>query len=220
MAHVTLASEADRMDRHYRFQRLVYDRTRTHYLIGRKHLIKDMNPSPGECVLEIGCGTAWNLTQALRHNPKAHFFGVDISKAMLETATASLKRQRIDHQIILRQGDATSFDAETLFGRATFDHVFFSYALSMIPNWKTALAHGTHMIAPGGRMSIVDFGQCDRLPAVVKRALFRFLDHYSVTPRADLKSTIEEIADANGYDVHTTPLHRGYTAYYVIHRPR
>ncbi len=54
-------SDAERMDRHYRYQRFIYDLTRTHYLIGRKHLIADLNPAPGQTVLEIGCGTAWNL---------------------------------------------------------------------------------------------------------------------------------------------------------------
>ncbi len=48
----------ERMDRHYRYQRFIYDLTRTHYLIGRKHLIGDLASGPGETVLEIGCGTA------------------------------------------------------------------------------------------------------------------------------------------------------------------
>ena len=55
---LTLLSDAERMDHHYRFQRYVYDATRTYYLIGRQHLIRELKPQPGQCVLEIGCGTA------------------------------------------------------------------------------------------------------------------------------------------------------------------
>lgn len=54
----THLSDAERMDRHYRYQRFIYDLTRTHYLIGRKHLIAHLSPPPGGTVLEIGCGTA------------------------------------------------------------------------------------------------------------------------------------------------------------------
>ena len=44
-----LASDAERMDRIYRFQRHIYDRTRTHYLLGRKHLIAGSPPSAAAC---------------------------------------------------------------------------------------------------------------------------------------------------------------------------
>ncbi len=60
------ASDAERMDRHYRFQRYIYDATRTHYLLGRRHLIRQLAPPPRGTVLEIGCGTAWNLVRAAK----------------------------------------------------------------------------------------------------------------------------------------------------------
>lgn len=219
MADASFASDAERMDRHYRLQRHVYDLTREHYLLGRKHLIAELRPQPDESVLEIGCGTAWNLAQLARSYPRAQLCGVDISAAMLETARTSLARKGLAHRITLRQGDATSFDSGALFGRANHDRVIISYALSMIPCWREALDHAAGMLAPGGSLHIVDFGQCEQLPGAFKRGLFAFLGHYSVTPRPELAACCREAAERHGLAHHFEPLYRGYSHYAVLTRP-
>ena len=43
-----------------------------------------------------------------------------------------------------------------------------SYALSMIPPWREALAHALDVVAPGGALHIVDFGDCAGLPGAVQ----------------------------------------------------
>ncbi len=209
-------SDAERMDRHYRYQRFIYDLTRTHYLIGRKHLIADLNPAPGQTVLEIGCGTAWNLIKTARRYPEARVFGVDVSNAMLDTAGASIKRAGLSQRITVAQADATAFSAGNVLGIPAFDRVFFSYALSMIPAWEQALATGAAHVAPGGSLHIVDFGQCERLPSTFKAALFAFLDHYTVTPRTDLQPACRHIAQSRGLHLSFERLHRGYTDYAVL----
>lgn len=213
-------SDAERMDRHYRYQRYIYDATRTHYLIGRRHLIADLKPAAGETVLEIGCGTAWNLIRTAERYPQARIYGVDVSNAMLDTARASIRRKGLAGRITVAQADATTFNAIDVLDRGQFDRVFFSYALSMIPAWRQALAIGADHIAPGGRLHIVDFGQCERLPATFKRGLFKFLDHYTVSPRATLEEDVRRVASERGLEVSFTPLHRGYTDYAVLSRPR
>ncbi len=212
-------SDAERMDRHYRFQRYIYDGTRTHYLIGRQHLIRNLKPVGGQSVLEIGCGTAWNLARIARAYPRARIHGVDVSNAMLDTARASLARQGLANRVTLAQGDATAFDAQEALGVAHFDRVFFSYALSMIPRWRDALDHAAGMIAPGGELHIVDFGQCEHLPLVFKHALFAFLRHYTVSPRADLDACLAAVAARHGLGAKLSRLHRGYTDYAVLSRP-
>lgn len=219
MSEATLGTDAGRMDRHYRYQRFIYDSTRTHYLIGRKYLIADLKPGPGQSVLEIGCGTAWNLAKVARRYPRARIFGVDVSNAMLQTARASLKRKGLEERVVLRQGDATCFDPNATFGAARFDRVFFSYALSMIPRWELALAHAARMVAPGGSLHIVDFGQCEQLPRPFKSALFAFLAHYTVTPREDLEQRVREVGSEAGLVADVRQLHRGYTDYAVLRRP-
>lgn len=214
----TRPSDAERMDRHYRYQRFIYDLTRTHYLIGRKHLIADLKPTAGQTVLEIGCGTAWNLIRLAERYPDARIYGVDVSNAMLDTARASIKRKGLAKRIQVAQADATAFSASNALGVAQFDRVVFSYALSMIPGWQEALEIGAAHIAPGGSLHIVDFGQCERLPAAFKSALFAFLDHYTVSPRADLEDACRHVAATKGLALTFNRMHRGYTDYAVLTR--
>jgi S-adenosylmethionine-diacylgycerolhomoserine-N-methlytransferase len=216
----TRLSDAQRMDRHYRYQRFIYDLTRTHYLIGRKHLIVDLAPRQGQSVLEIGCGTAWNLIRAAERYPQSRIYGVDVSNAMLETARAAIQRHRFATRIQVAQADATSFSAAGVFGIETFDRVFLSYALSMIPDWQTALDVAASHVAPGGSLHIVDFGQCERLPSAFRAALFAFLEYYSVTPRADLERVCRETCEKHALSLSFERLHRGYTDYAVLARPR
>lgn len=210
-------SDAERMDRHYRYQRYIYDLTRTHYLIGRKHLLTELKPQGAQTVLEIGCGTAWNLIRAAKLYPDARVYGVDVSNAMLDTARASIRRHGLQNRIQVSQADATATPAGQLFSLPVFDRVFFSYALSMIPGWQTALVAAATRVAPGGSLHIVDFGQCERLPGAFKAALFAFLDHYSVTPRVDLEQVCESVATTHRASLAFSRLHRGYTDHVVLH---
>ncbi|WP_062733969.1 class I SAM-dependent methyltransferase [Sphingobium abikonense] len=198
------------MDGVYRYQRHIYDLTRKYYLLGRDGLIADLDMPDGGAVLEIGCGTGRNLIAAGKAWPNAALHGVDISGAMLETARAAVTKAGMARRVILAQGDACGFDAKALFGRATFDRVFISYALSMIPDWEAALAQAAHCVAPGGRLEIVDFGQQERLPAVWKRALFGWLARFHVAPRGDLASALANAADATRGRSYVRVLYRGY----------
>lgn len=211
-------SDAERMDRHYQYQRFIYDLTRTHYLIGRKHLIADLQPCTGARVLEIGCGTAWNLVRVAKRYPGAEVFGIDVSNAMLDTARSSVKRHGLAGKIHFAQADATAFSGRQSFGVPEFDRVFFSYALSMIPGWRDALSAGVAHLAPGGRMHIVDFGQCEKLPNSFKMVFFNFLGHYSVTPRADLEQVCMRVCEEQSLSLSFRRLHRGYTDYAVLNR--
>ena len=80
------------MDAIYRSQRHFYDLTRKYYLLGRDALIEGLAPPSGGSVLEAGCGTGRNLIVAARRWPDAHYYGVDISEAMLETARANVAK--------------------------------------------------------------------------------------------------------------------------------
>ncbi|WP_375198135.1 class I SAM-dependent methyltransferase [Sphingobium sp.] len=198
------------MDSVYRRQRHFYDLSRKYYLLGRDGLIADLAPPPGGAVLEIGCGTGRNLVAAGKAWPEARLYGVDISEAMLETARKAVARAGMADRVVLAQGDACAFDAAALFGRAEFERVFISYALSMIPDWRSALKQAARCVADAGKLEIVDFGQQDGLPAFWKRALFGWLARFHVAPRADLKRTLEGLAlDLGGFS-HSKPLYRGY----------
>src|SRR5436190_23751199 len=94
---------AERMDRIYRSQRFIYDFTRRPYLLGRGALIAGLKPAPGARVLEIGCGTAWNLIRAAELYPAVNFYGLDVSPVMLETAQQSIDTRGLGARIVVCQ---------------------------------------------------------------------------------------------------------------------
>ncbi|WP_272799289.1 class I SAM-dependent methyltransferase [Sphingobium sp. AntQ-1] len=207
------------MDGVYRYQRHIYDLTRKYYLLGRDGLIADLAPPPGGSVLEIGCGTGRNLIAVGKAWPGTRLYGVDISEAMLETARAGVAKAGLADRVTLAQGDACGFDAEALFGRAGFDRVFISYALSMIPDWEEALTQAVRCVAPGGKLEIVDFGQQDELPTLWKRTLFGWLAQFHVSPRADLAPAVQRTALAVGGLPNCRSLYRGYALRAGMMRP-
>jgi S-adenosylmethionine-diacylgycerolhomoserine-N-methlytransferase len=209
--HVTSAgAHASAMDRMYRLTRHVYDATRKYYLLGRDAMIDGLAPPSGGTVLEMGCGTARNLIAVARRHPAARIAGFDISEEMLKSAHASVTRAGLTERIRLTQGDATGFDPRPAFGVDAFDRVYFSYTLSMIPDWRAALACASGLTTPAGSLHVVDFGDCERLPAGVKRALERWLTAFHVTPRGDMERMLADLAEAGGRRLDTARPYRGW----------
>lgn len=204
------ADQKQAMDAVYSFHRHIYDFTRKFYLFGRDRLIRRLAPPPGGSVLEVGCGTARNLIVAAKRWPNARFYGFDISEAMLETARKSVARNALSEKITLAQGDAGSFDTRAMFGLEQVDRVFMSYTLSMIPPWQDAIERGAACLAPGGSLHIVDFGQYERLPGLLKRLHFKSLNDFHVFPRRELPAVLRRVAEAQGLSMAFTPLYRGY----------
>jgi S-adenosylmethionine-diacylgycerolhomoserine-N-methlytransferase len=97
--------------------------------------------------------------------------------------------------------------------------VFFSYSLSMIPPWRQALAQGASLVAPGGRLALVDFGQQDGLPRWFRTLLFAWLSQFHVSPSVDLGDAVASTAtDLNAHGAFAR-LYRGYACYAAISLP-
>ncbi len=201
------ASHGQLMDSVYRHQRRIYDATRKHYLLGRDHLIANMNVRAGETVLEVACGTGRNLDLIRRRYPEARLFGLDISEEMLISARAKLR-----DGVRLARADACNFDPAALYAVPSFDHIVISYSLSMIPDWQLALRHAHQHLAPSGRLHVVDFGEQQGLPLWFRRALRNWLARFHVTVRTDLQSRMAELA-GDGQIVADRDLYRGYAIY-------
>jgi S-adenosylmethionine-diacylgycerolhomoserine-N-methlytransferase len=100
-------------------------------------------------------------------------------------------------------------------GQRRFDRVYFSYTLSMVPEWQVALCHAFNLLAEDGELHIVDFGQCEGLPRGFRALLFRWLDLFQVSPRAALK---DELAKIPGASFHFEAPYCGYAWLATIRR--
>src|SRR5215203_4082872 len=161
----------ENMDRMYRLQRYFYDLTRKYYLLGRDRLLDEMDVGENDSVLEIGCGTARNLMILAKRQPFANLYGLDASKAMLETARAKVISADVKN-IQLRTALADDFKFDDTFDRKErFDKIFFSYSISMIPTWRESIQNALANLKADGTLYFVDF--CDQadLPLMFQKFL-------------------------------------------------
>lgn len=203
------------MDRVYRHQRHVYDLTRKYYLLGRDRMIRGLDLSDGQSLVEVGCGTGRNLAVVARHYPATRLFGLDISTEML--ATARSKLSGLQGAVTLRELDASRFVAAD-FDEPGFDRVMISYALSMIPDWEKTVAASLAALKPGGSLHIADFGQQERLPRWFGGMLRAWLRQFHVTPRANLESELRSMIEGAPYRLEFSSHALGYAWLAVIRR--
>lgn len=197
------------MDSVYKGQRHIYDLTRKYYLFGRDTLIEGLDAKPGMRVLEIACGTGRNLAKIGKAWPGVRLYGVDISAEMLKNA-----RKALGDGATLGEGDACAFDPHELLGEAAFDRIVLSYALSMIPDWESAVSHAAGQLAPGGELHIVDFGDLSGLPGPLQRLLHSWLAKFHVETRSTLPEAVRRIAAARGMAISSR---RGKLGYFQLH---
>lgn len=150
------AEQAQTMQRYYRLQSKIYDATRWTFLFGRKRIIRKLPVSertPTLEILEVGCGTGYNLERLARRFPNARLTGMDVSADMLQR---SAKRLSIwsDRIVLLEQ----PYGEENLSFKGKFDLILFSYSLTMInPQWEALIAQAKLDLKPGGMIAVVDF---------------------------------------------------------------
>jgi S-adenosylmethionine-diacylgycerolhomoserine-N-methlytransferase len=158
------ATHAQRLQDFYAAQASRYDAFRERLLQGRQELIERLPAGPGARVTELGAGTGRNI----------EFFGerlarlrsidlVDLCPALIEQAL------RRSHRLAASGASNISVvhaDATTYRPSGPRDCVYFSYALTMIPDWVCAIDNAIAMLRPGGVLGVVDFHLPGRVPAL------------------------------------------------------
>ncbi len=215
-----IAEATLRMDRMYRHQRHIYDLSRKFYLLGRDRLIRELMPSPGARICEIGCGTGRNLVALAKRYPQAEIFGIDASHEMLKTAKATIARAGLTERVRIACCLAEELDPAGTFGLdASFDAILFSYTLSMIPDWGRAIDRAVAVLRPAGTLAIVDFSGQRRLPRWFRGLLRRWLACFDVTPRAGLPDRLRALAEREHGSLRVEPLYRDYACLLRYDRP-
>ncbi|MEZ4986516.1 MAG: class I SAM-dependent methyltransferase [Saprospiraceae bacterium] len=147
--------QVDTIKNYYRFQSSIYDLTRWTFLFGRKAVIQELPFEPEETfhLLEIGCGTGYNLIRAAKQYPEARFKGMDVSTDMLGIAKERLAaiRRRV---VLLNKPYEPAFYTWT----GKLDAILFSYSLTMInPQWESLIIQAYKDLKPGGYIAVADF---------------------------------------------------------------
>jgi S-adenosylmethionine-diacylgycerolhomoserine-N-methlytransferase len=208
----------EKMNDMYRWTRYIYDFTRKYYLLGRDRLLRDMILQPGDCVLEIGCGTARNLIRLAKQRPDVRCYGLDASTEMLATAAAKVKSRKLEQRITLQHCLAEDLNYAKTFGlHAPFDAAFFSYSLSMIPTWPEAIDAALANIKRGSAFYVVDFWDQGAWPGWFRFILKRWLDLFHVQFRPELLDHLRAL-DEKGVGTLTLQPVAGRYAYLATFR--
>ena len=140
---------------YYRFHSKIYDYTRWMFLFGRKEIISHLPNSSGNLnILEIGCGTGFNLIQLAYRYPKAIITGLDLSDSMLAAAHKNIAQTNMSNRISLKNeayGPGLKLPDD-------FDIILCSYSLSMMGSQKTGIIDQIKTnLNSDGLIAVVDF---------------------------------------------------------------
>ena len=134
----------------------------------REALVVQVQPSPDDVIIDLGCGTGSLLVQLAAAEPKARLIGLDPDPAVLDRARAKLDRTGATAELIQGfGGDA----GRVLEGRGV-TKVMSSLVFHQVPMAEKLAALGAaySALGPGGTLHIADYGL---QRTVLMRRLFR-----------------------------------------------
>ena len=145
------SEQVQSMQRFYRWQASVYDATRWAFLFGRRTLYGQLPQEEHQTLLEVGCGTGWNLKNLAALHPTWQLTGIDVSPDMLAQARKATSKFRGRVKLVQEPYGVSAT-------RKPVDIVLFSYSLTMFnPGWEAAIEQAWSDLKPGGHIAVVDF---------------------------------------------------------------
>lgn len=155
MSDSLMASDANRR----MFDRLAprYDRLNRLLSLGldrgwRRREAQGLAPRDGEHYLDIGCGTGDVALELLRQAPRCRVTGLDPSRQMLAVAAAKAARAGVADRLTLASGSVGALP----FADGALNGITSAFALRSFPDRARAFAEMRRVLAPGGRLSLLE----------------------------------------------------------------
>lgn len=179
----------------------VYDLLEHPFARRHKHVaIHVLDPRPGECVLEPGCGTGNNLVSiAHRVGPSGTVVGLDIAERMVAVASEKAEDEGVSAWTTVSVCDAQDLPC----AEDSCDAVLLSFTIDLFPRDRIPrlLGECRRVLRPGGRIVVVSLSRRTVNPAV---KAYEWL-HDRFPCRIDCRPirTSEHLAEA-GFDLADT----------------
>jgi len=122
-------------------------------------LVRAVQVTPGQSVLDVGCGTGEpSLTVARVVGPSGRVLGVDLAAPMIERA----RRRALDAG--LSQAEFRAGEAEDVRGDGPFDAAVSRFALMLVPDPVRTAAAVRAALRPGAPFAAAVWGEASEVP--------------------------------------------------------
>ncbi len=135
----------------------------------RRAAVDQLDPQPGDTVVEMGCGSGANLPFLReRVGPEGCVIGVDMSPGVLRVARDRVDRHGWENVYIVR-GDATRPPLEA----SEVDCVFAALVVGMFGDPAGVVDGWADLVGSGGRIGLLDLARSSQRRARPLNGLFR-----------------------------------------------
>lgn len=158
----------------------------------KRELIQQARISPGQQVLDIGCGTGTLTVLVKQTHPAAEVVGLDGDPNVLAIARAKASKAGVD----IRWDHGMAF--ELPYADRSFDRALTSLVLHHLTteNKQRALRETWRVLQPGGELLVLDFGK----PGSLYGRLLAFLGQRLEEVADNIKGLLPNMLRGAGFD--------------------
>jgi ubiquinone/menaquinone biosynthesis C-methylase UbiE len=166
----------DRHAKHYDFYVTLYRLIGFRFAAYRVRVVELLRLQPGDCVVELGCGTGLNFPLLMeRIGPEGRVVGVDLSPEMLAYARERVARAGWQN-VELVQADMAAYDFPNRVNR-----VLSTGALGYLTEYERVLERASKSLVAGGRLVILDGKRPEHWPPWLVKFFVWLMSPFGVT---------------------------------------